>query len=309
MPALEAPRARAPGPDTAIVVLPPSGVKDVDPPPGGAYNCSYPPCDGPARGPAHGVRSESMIEVQRVQQDPHWADRPLHQHHRRAGLRHGGPGGVTIHSQRMWMADEVTPENTDRMNADVEQAARYLATARVDLVAYVCTAGSFYRGLGYDEEILRLMEEAAGVPAVATAPAVAEALRHLGVTDISVATPYPQWENERLLGYYQAAGFRVLNVEGEREASVAGAQGICDRPPESALEFACKVCLPEAEALFCSCTAWRTLEVVAEMEKRTGKPVVTANQATIWAAFSRLGITQPRQPLGSLLESLAAAPV
>ena len=51
------------------------------------------------------------------------------------------------------------------------------------------------------------------------------------------------------------------------------------------------------------------IEVVAEMEQRTGKPVVTANQATIWAAFSRLGITQLRHSLGSLLDSLATAPV
>ena len=37
--------------------------------------------------------------------------------------------------------------------------------------------------------------------------------------------------------------------------------------------------------LLCSCTAWRSLEAVAELERRTGKPVVTSNQASIWAAY------------------------
>jgi maleate isomerase len=100
--------------------------------------------------------------------------------------------------------------------------------------------------------------------------------------------------------------FAVLNVDGEPIAAKAGPQGINDQDPESVIEFAARVCRPEAEALFCSCTAWRSLEVVEALEKRTGKPVVTSNQATIWAAFRQIGIRQPIHGFGKLLESLAA---
>ena len=219
------------------------------------------------------------------------------------------PGDVTIHAQRMWTPDEQTPENVDMMNADVEQAAKYLATARVDVVVYACTTGTFYKGQAYDQEVLELIEGIAGVPAVATAPAAADALRYLGVTRISVATPYAQWQNDRLREYYEAAGFQVLNVEGDPVAAMGGARGPCERSPESALEFARAACLPEAEALFCACTAWRTLEVVAELEETTGRPVVTSNQATIWAAFKRLELGRPRQGFGSLLDSLSKTAV
>ena len=139
------------------------------------------------------------------------------------------------------------------MNAEVERGARYLKTAAVDVVAYGCTTGSLYKGSGYDGELLKIMQTASG------APAVVEALRFLGAEKISVATPYPDWNNRRFRPYYEAAGFQVLNVEGEPTAAKAGNHGINDQSPESIMEFALRVCRPEADVLFCSCTAWPIL--------------------------------------------------
>ena len=51
------------------------------------------------------------------------------------------------------------------------------------------------------------------------------------------------------------------------------------------------------------------MEAADALEKRTGKPVVTSNQATVWAAFRKLGIDQPVHGFGRLLESLSAEPV
>jgi len=193
----------------------------------------------------------------------------------------------------------------DRMNGEIESGAKYLATASVNVVAYGCTTGSFYRGPGYDRELIETITKAAGVPAVAAAPAVVEALRHFGARRISVATPYPEWNNQRLRAYLEASGFEVLNVEGEPRAAASGNQGINDRDPEEVVAFAARVCRPEADALLCSCTAWRSVEAVAELERRTGKPVVTSNQASIWMAFRALGLTTPLKGFGRLLESLA----
>ena len=67
------------------------------------------------------------------------------------------------------------------------------------------------------------------------------------------------------------------------------------------------MCRPEADALLCSCTAWRSVEAVAELERCTGKPVVSSNQASIWAALRALKLTPQITGFGRLLESLAAA--
>ena len=216
------------------------------------------------------------------------------------------PDHVTIHGQRLWLTNDFGSEEAmDRMNGEIETAAKYLATAKVDAIAYGCTTGSFYKGPGWDEQMLELIQNAAGVPATATSPSVVEALRHFGAKRISVASPYPAWNNEKLRAYLEAQGFEVLNVEGEPWASQSGNQGINDQDPEVIVEFASRVCLPEADALLCSCTAWRSLEAVDELERRTRKPVVSSNQATIWTTFRKLGMAPKIHGYGSLLESLA----
>ena len=216
------------------------------------------------------------------------------------------PKNVTIHGARMWLSnDGEDAESLDRMNSDIESAARLLSTAKVDAVAYGCTTGSFYRGPGWDEEMMQLMEGVTGVPAAATSPSVVEALRFLGARKISVASPYPEFNNSRLGPYFEAKGFEVLNIESEPWAAQAGNQGINDQDPSVIIEFASKVCRPDADVLFCSCTAWRALEAVDELERRTAKPVVTSNQATIWATFRNAGISGPIRGFGKLLESLA----
>jgi maleate isomerase len=218
------------------------------------------------------------------------------------------PRDVTIHGQRLWMTNEGTGDDAYvRMNAEIESGARYLATANVDVVVYGCTTGSFYKGPGWDTQMLELIRREAGVPAVATSPSVVEALRFFGARRLSVATPYPEWNNQRLRAYLEAQGFEVLNVDGEPRAAAAGNQGINDQDPEAVVEFASRVCRPEADALLCSCTAWRSVEAIAVIEARTGKPVVSSNQSTIWTALRALGITRPITGFGRLLENLTPA--
>ena len=100
-------------------------------------------------------------------------------------------------------------------------------------------------------------------------------------------------------------GFEVLTVDGEPIAAASGNQGINDQEPESVVEFATRMCRPQADALLCSCTAWRALEAVDPIEQKLGKPVVTSNQATIWAAFRAIGVDPRIRGYGRLLERLS----
>jgi maleate cis-trans isomerase len=218
------------------------------------------------------------------------------------------PRDVTVHGQRLWMTnDSAGDDGFNRMNAEIESGARYLATANVDVIVYGCTTGSFFKGPGWDRQMLEMIRREAGVPAVATSPSVVEALRFFGAKRLSVATPYPEWNNRKLRAYLEAQGFEVLNVDGEPRAAASGNQGINDQDPEAVVEFASRVCRPEADALLCSCTAWRSVEAAGAIEARTGKPVVSSNQATIWTALRALGITRPITGFGRLLENLAPA--
>jgi maleate isomerase len=46
---------------------------------------------------------------------------------------------------------------------------------------------------------------------------------------------------------------------------------------------------PDAEAVFISCTNLPTYDVIAPLEAELGKPVLTANQVTMWSALTLAG--------------------
>ncbi len=217
------------------------------------------------------------------------------------------PAGTTIHSHRLWLANErAGEERIDAMNAELEQGARYLAQGKMDVLAMVGTTNSFYRGIEYGDEMEEIMARMSGVPSVTTSLSVARALKFFGARKISVATPYPTWNNDRLKEYYSALGFQVLNVDGEPWCAASGAREINDLEPMAIAEFAAGVCRPQADALFCPCTGWRAMEAAEELERRLQIPVITAVQATAWRTFRKAGITRPIAGSARLLELMPA---
>src|SRR3546814_19666242 len=68
----------------------------------------------------------------------------------------------------------------------------------------------------------------------------------------------------------------------------------------SLIEASAETCDPQADALFISCTALRACEVVAAIEERIGRPVVTANQAMIWGTLRAAGHVDPVDGFGRL---------
>lgn len=220
-----------------------------------------------------------------------------------------GTDEFSIHTQRLWDGKDIAgADRMDRMNLEIETAVGYLNRAEIDAVAYCCTTGSFYRGQGWDRQIVDKLETISGVPAVATTPSVVEALKHLGSKKISVITPYPKWNNERLQEYLLDKGFDVLNINTPSDASEFSFN-MCNHSPGVVLDYGLEKLLPEADTLLVSCTGWRSVEVIDELESRTGKMVVTANQATIWFMLEKLGWSKPIQGFGQLLSGQARIPV
>jgi maleate cis-trans isomerase len=199
----------------------------------------------------------------------------------------------------------------ERMNKDIPMCATYLASAGIDVAVYACTGGSFYKGPGYDKELAHQISKITGVPAVVTSLAVLEALRHLGITKVVVVTPYPDEpgeETELLQSYLEGYGFQVVKRAGKGLGMISNRE-IGNDLPESVYQFAISKWDPSADGMFLSCTDWRSLEVVGRLEEATGRPVVTSNQATIWATLCTLGFITPVKGYGRLFREPMAAKV
>lgn len=196
-------------------------------------------------------------------------------------FRRYGPEDATVHGARMAL-ESVTVDELDEMSRGAVRAAELLGHADVDAVAYACTTGSLIHGPGFDAELEADLEAAAGVPAVATARSVLRALEALSADRIAVATPYTATLDEKERDFLEAAGLEVATIDGRGiEANTEiGALG-----PEDARRQVLNLDgdrPADIHAIFVSCTNYRSLEAVADLEAELGVPVVTSNGATLW---------------------------
>ena len=122
-----------------------------------------------------------------------------------------------------------------------------------------------------------------------------DALRALGAGRVSVASPYEPWLNEKLRVYLKECGFEVLAIKG------FGTQAHASFTPEQNAGLVAEVDRAEAQAIFISCTNFRTLEIIEPLEAKLGKPVVTGNSASVWKMLRLLGDRRSIPGSGRLL--------
>ena len=156
-----------------------------------------------------------------------------------------GPKGVAVHGHRLWQDNNRhDPEkHFGKMNSEIESAARYLSSVRLDAIAYTCTTGSFFKGPGWDQEMLQKIKSASGVEAFATTPSVVKALQFKGARKISAITPYPEWNNIKLREYMEAMGFEVLNVDAHPKPSLGEIMAY-EQDPDEIVEYGIEKCDP-----------------------------------------------------------------
>ncbi len=208
------------------------------------------------------------------------------------------PEGVSVHTARMKLS-AVTVEELVEMEKDAVRAAQLLATADVDILVYGCTTGSLVKGPGYDREITEKLTRATGIKAVATATAVLEALEELGARRVALATPYIEEVNRKEVEFLESQGYKVVDLKylGIRENTEIGRQ-----TPQIAYRLAKSLETSSADAVFISCTNFRTIEVIKLLEKDLGIPVFSSNTATMWLTLKELGLREPIRGYGMLLE-------
>ena len=66
------------------------------------------------------------------------------------------------------------------------------------------------------------------------------------------------------------------------------------------LEFAAAADHPDAQAVLLPDTALHTIGLLDELDARVGKPVLTANQVSIWQGLRLAGVDARRPGLGAV---------
>ena len=183
-------------------------------------------------------------------------------------------------------------------NGDIEEAARRLIRYSPDCFAYFCTTASFIRGPGYDEEINDRITRATGLPATTTSTAMVKALKSLGVRRVALASPYMPDVEASFIAFLEGHGFEVVNSVA---LNLPDDHSIVH--PDRIRRTAEEADRPGAEAVFVGCTGQRLGRFLEDMEARLGKPVLTANQATVWHALQLVDCAPVVPGRGSLFAS------
>jgi maleate cis-trans isomerase len=178
------------------------------------------------------------------------------------------------------------------------EGAGLLAKHEPDAVVWACTSGSFvYRWDGALEQVATLSAAAGGVPVTSTSFAFVRAAEELGVRRVAVAASYPDDVAKLFVEFLDAGGVEVLAMSSE---GITTAAEVGQLPPEAVVDLAVAHDHPEADALLIPDTAMRTLGVIPALEERLGKPVLTANQVTIWEGLRLAGVSARTEALGAL---------
>jgi maleate cis-trans isomerase len=177
------------------------------------------------------------------------------------------------------------------------EGAALLAKHEPDAVVWACTSGSFvYRWDGAREQVEKLTA-AAGKPASSTSFAFVRAAEKLGLKRVAVAASYPDDVAKLFVEFLGAGGIEIVAMSSE---GIDTAAEVGRLTPEAVVELAVSHDHPAADAVLIPDTAMRTLDVVKTIEGRLGKPVLTANQVTIWEGLRLVGELPQSDELGAL---------
>lgn len=209
----------------------------------------------------------------------------------------------------------------------ITDAVRSVSATSPTGYIYACTSGSFVRGLAGERRLTEAIQaagrEAAAAAsfavdsawgldvaepaptqdptAVTTSGALLEAVHELGATTIAAATPYDETVGALFGRFFAEAGIELVSTAN------LGLRGrIWNVPWQDTYDLARSADSAEADVVLLSCTNLPTYEILDQLEQDLGKPVISANQATVWAALRRAG----REYLGpgATLRTVSAIP-
>jgi maleate isomerase len=218
-------------------------------------------------------------------------------------LRDALPREISLHVGRLPLT-RIAAESIVEIVRTLEEEARKLATADVDLILLGATAPSFFKGLGYDREVSGRIEKATGKPATTTSTALLEAIAALGARRVALGAAYDDEVNAVAASFLEANGVAVTASLG---LGYVDNVEVGRLPVDTAIDVGRRVDRDDADAVVLACTNWVSLDAIEPLEKELGKPVISTTQASLWACLRALGWEKAVAGFGSLLSRHLAA--
>ena len=212
------------------------------------------------------------------------------------------PDGVSLHTSRVFFADLATfadPPGPD-------DAAEMLARLPLQAIIYAWTVGSYLLGTTGEEELLRrVRHHSKGIPVLMSAPAATAGFRALEAERIAlIHGPFFTDEfDQKGATYFQERGFEVVHVSHLMPAiEVPHPNTGSVASPAAIYEWVRRHVPSSAQAVFIGGNALRAIGVIAALEDDLSRPVLTANQVSLWYALRVAGAEVSVDDYGQLFK-------
>jgi arylmalonate decarboxylase len=201
--------------------------------------------------------------------------------------------------------ERMTPEGFEAVIARIPAAAEKLAAAGADAIELTGTSLTFYKGEAYNQQLRETVTKASGLRATTMSNGVIDGLKAVGASRVAVATAYNDEVNGRLHAFLVEHGLTPLVVTGLGIEAIADVDSVTQ---DDLIEFGARVraSAPEADSLLVSCGGFRTLEIIAPLEERTGVPVISSMPHGLWAGARLVGLSGAAPGYGRLLSRTTA---
>lgn len=205
------------------------------------------------------------------------------------------PQGVSCHFARLALTG-TSEEQLLAMPKNVEDAAALLKDAKVDIIAFHCTAVSTWDP-ALESDILRRIESSTGLRTIATSQAIVASLRSVGARRIAMLSPYSEHVAKREQRFMELQGLEVtwndfLGLDKPEEMLAVSEARWMDTVRNSPLH--------DVDACLISCTQTRAIDMVSLGEHAFGKPIITSNSALLWYACRCLQVEATHSNIGML---------
>ena len=207
---------------------------------------------------------------------------------------------IDLYCNRIKCYNPLTNETLKKMADDIPNVTKeILPDQKLDCVAYGCTSGTIAAGYQSIFEKVNLVKPNTKVTTPITS--AINALKALGINNLSIFTPYTDEINQSVINYFKIeGGIEILELS---YFDIASDLDIGKVDPQYVFETLAKIDLTKSDALFVSCTALPVLSVIAELEKKINKVVLSSNQTLIWDTLKQINFRNEVVGYGELFNN------
>lgn len=208
------------------------------------------------------------------------------------------PKGFTIVASGLNVQAHTTEEFNKAIDA-LEQGLGIFTAEECDAILLGGITLGTQRGYAVEQEVVAKLSKQAGLPISTGMNASVEALRRLQAKNIVIATAYMEKINQAVKRYYEDAGFQVSAIAG---LEVKKPVDQVKLPDYASYKVAKSLFQqnPSVDAILIQ-GRWRSVGSVEELERDTGRPVVSSTAACLWWVLQRLAMKIPMEGYGQLL--------